>query len=152
MDQIIPNVIQQFTQIINDIPFNRILGLKLHTIERDHITMRFDMTHDLIGNFMHGILHGGVISAVLDMTGGTAAMYCAIQKREGKSLDELARLLGRASTVSMHVDYIHPGKGQHFIAKAWVLHSGNKITFTRMELHNQENVLIAAGTATYLLG
>jgi uncharacterized protein (TIGR00369 family) len=146
------DVIQQFTQIINDIPFNRILGLKLNAIESDHIIMSFDMTHDLIGNFMHGILHGGVISAVLDMAGGTAAMHSAIQKRIGKSLQELASLLSKASTVSMHVDYIHPGKGQHFIAKAWVQHSGNKITFTRMELRNQENVLIASGTATYMVG
>ncbi len=146
------DAIQQFTQVINDIPFNRILGLKINAVEKDCLTMRFDMTNELIGNFMHGILHGGVISAVLDMTGGAAAIYSAVQKRAGKNLNELASVLNKASTISMHVDYIKPGKGKHFVAKAWVQHSGNKITFTRMELRNQENVLIAAGTATYMVG
>lgn len=145
------SVIEQFTRIINDIPFNRILGLKINAIEEDHITMSFDMTNELIGNFMHGILHGGVISSVLDMTGGTAAMHSAIKKRGGKTLEELAAVLSKASTISMHVDYMQPGKGKHFIAKAWVQHRGNKITFARMELRNQEDVLIAAGTATYMI-
>lgn len=145
-------IIQQFTQIINEIPFNRILGLKIGAIEPDHITMNFDMTHELIGNFMHGILHGGVISAVLDMTGGTAAMLAVIEKRASQTLEELSALLIKTGTINMHVDYIRPGKGLHFIAKAWVLHSGNKITFTRMELYNQESSLIAAGTGTYRIG
>lgn len=145
-------LIKQFTQVINNIPFNRILGLKLDAIESDHITMRFDMNKDLIGNYMHGILHGGVISAVLDMTGGTAAMLAAISKHPEKNLAEISALLGKASTISMNVDYVTPGKGEHFIAKAWMLHSGAKITFTRMELRNQENNLIAHSSAAYRVG
>ena len=146
------DLIKKFTDIINNIPFNRILGLKLHAIEADHITMRFDMTQDLIGNFMHGILHGGVISAVLDMTGGTAAMLAAINKHTEKSLAEMSALLGKASTISMNVDYVSPGRGEHFIAKAWTLHSGTKITFTRMELRNHENSLIAHANGVYRVG
>src|SRR3990167_4016684 len=152
MTQLQSSALQQFITIINEIPFNRILGLQLDTIAEDHITMRFAMTNELIGNFMHGILHGGVISAVLDMAGGAAAMLAAIQKRADKSLDELSAILSKAGTISMHVDYIRPGKGQNFIAKAEILHSGNKITFAQMELRNQESKLIATGTATYMIG
>jgi uncharacterized protein (TIGR00369 family) len=97
-------------------------------------------------------LHGGVISAVLDMAGGTAAMLVVLQKNPDKNLEEVTALLGRSSTINMHVDYLTPGKGQHFIAHASVLHSGKKITFTRMELFNHERVLIAAGSAAYRIG
>lgn len=145
-------LLQQFATIINSIPFNRILGLKIADITADHVTMNFDMTKDLIGNVMHGILHGGVISAVLDMTGGTAAMIAAIQRNADKTFEEMSALLARSSTINMHVDYLTPGKGQHFIAKAHVLHSGKKITFTRMELMNHEQVLIASGSAAYRVG
>jgi uncharacterized protein (TIGR00369 family) len=141
----------KFAETINQIPFNRILGLTLNSAE-DPINMSFAMSKELIGNYMHGILHGGVISSVLDMAGGTAAMLSAIRKREGQSLEQLAALLSKASTISLHVDYMQPGKGELFNAKAWVQHAGNKITFTRMELHNQENILIASATATYLIG
>ena len=44
-------VIQQFTDTINKIPFNRILGLTLDSIAADHIVMSFNMKEDLIGNF-----------------------------------------------------------------------------------------------------
>ncbi len=144
--------IQQFADTINNIPFNRILGLKLAAIESDHIDMSFQMHHDLIGNYLQGILHGGVISAVLDMTGGTAAMVNAIQKNSHKNLAEITALLAKASTISLHVDYLKPGKGEHFTAKAWILHSGSKITFARMELHNHESVLIANASGAYRVG
>jgi uncharacterized protein (TIGR00369 family) len=144
--------IELLTNVINTIPFNRIVGLSLQSIEGDHITMRFDMTQDLIGNYMHGILHGGVISTVLDMAGGTVAMIRAIQKEPDKSFEELSAKLGKASTINLNINFLRPGKGEHFIAKASILQSGNKVTFTRMDLLNPSNELIASGTGTYFIG
>ncbi len=142
----------QFAQVFSDIPFNRILGLSLNAIEKDHIVIGFTMKKDLIGNYMHGILHGGVISSVLDMAGGAAAMIAAIQKRETEDMTKLAAVLSKSSTINLNVDFIRPGKGETFMTKAYVTHSGNRVTFTRMELYNQESVLIATGTATYMIG
>lgn len=53
-----------------DIPFNRMLGLHLDHVTPEHVILNFSMKNDLIGNFLYGILHGGVISSVLDMAGG----------------------------------------------------------------------------------
>jgi uncharacterized protein (TIGR00369 family) len=144
--------LEQFSRVFSDIPFNRILGLTLNAIEKDHIVIHFTMREELIGNYMHGILHGGVISSVLDMAGGAAAMIAAIQKRETDDLTKLTSVLSKASTINLNVDFIRPGKGETFITKAYVTHSGNRVTFTRMELHNQESTLIATGTATYMIG
>lgn len=144
--------LEQFTRVFSEIPFNRILGLTLDAVLEDHIVISFIMKKDLIGNYMHGILHGGVISSVLDMAGGAAAMIAAIQKRETEDLTKLAAVLSKSSTVNLNVDFIRPGKGSTFITKAYVVHSGNRITFTRMELYNQESKLIATGTATYMIG
>ncbi len=143
---------EQFARFFFEIPFNRMLGLSLDVVEKDYILISFPMKEELIGNYKHGILHGGVISSVLDMAGGTAAMLTVIQKHQGEDVEELGRKLTKTSTISMHVDYIQPGRGEKFNAKAWVSHAGNKITFTKMELHNQANVLIASATATYLIG
>lgn len=144
--------IEALSAIINNIPFNRALGLTLDTVEPDYITMRFDMKEELIGNFFHGILHGGVTSAVLDMAGGTAAMVSAAQKHPEKNVSELSDMLAKASTINLHIDYLRPGRGLHFIAKARILHSGNKITFAQMEMLNHESLLIATGTGAYLIG
>lgn len=144
--------IEQFSRVFAEIPFNRILGLTLDAIETNHIVLRFTMKEDLIGNYMHGILHGGVISSVLDMAGGAAAMVATIRKRENDDLTKLTSVLSKSSTIHLNVDYIRPGKGKTFIAKAYVIHSGNRVTFTRMELCNEESILIATGSATYMIG
>jgi len=144
--------LEHFARVFSEIPFNRILGLTLDAIEKDHILISFTMREELIGNYMHGILHGGVISSVLDMAGGAAAMITAIQKRRLDDLSQLISVLSKSSTINLNVDFLRPGKGEKFTTTAYVVHSGKSITFTRMELHNQEAELIATGTATYKIG
>ena len=50
------------------------------------------------------------------------------------------------------IDYLRPGRGMSFIASAVPLREGNKVAVVRSELHNQDGVLIAVGTGTYLCG
>src|SRR5579862_1391226 len=101
--------LEHFSRVFSEIPFNRILGLTLDAIEKDHILISFTMREELIGNYMHGILHGGVISSVLDMAGGAAAMVAAIQKRPSDDLSQLAAVLSKSSTINLNVDFIRPG-------------------------------------------
>ena len=144
-------ILKQLSDTFTEIPFNKMLGLKLDQLGPDFVTMNFHMKEEFIGNFLHGILHGGVISSVLDMAAGMAVMSAAIHKNTNRSVDELMGLLSKTSTVDLQVSFINPGKGELFIAKAWLTKSGKKLSFARMELSNQEGTLIATGSATYLL-
>ena len=144
-------LIQQLSAAFTAIPFNRMLGLRLDALTANHVTMNFEMKETLVGNFLLGILHGGVISSVLDMAGGMVAMSAAIHKNQGKSADELIAIIGKTSTIDLHINYLRPGKGKLFIAKAWLTKSGKKISFARMELMNEDETLIATGSATYLI-
>lgn len=143
-------MLEQLSHAFTKIPFNQMLGLSLKTLTADHVTMEFSMKEQLIGNFLHGILHGGVISSVLDMAGGMAVMASIIHDRSSLAVDELASIIGKTSTVDLQISYLRPGKGDHFIAKAWILKSGKKVSFARMELINHKDTLIAAGTGTYM--
>lgn len=142
-------VLQQLSQAFVEIPFNRMLGLRLDHLDTEHAMMSFKMKNELIGNFLYGILHGGVISSVLDMAGGMVVMAAAIHKKPEHSVEELVDVLSHCSTIDLQISYIRPGKGEMFTAKAWLVKSGNKISFARMELMNEEEVLIATGNATY---
>ena len=144
--------LEKFTDVFLEIPFNRMLGLRLESYEDGEITIRFLMKEELIGNYLHGILHGGVISSVLDMAGGAAAMVSVVQKTSFTNIAELAGIIGKSSTIDLHVSYIRPGKGSEFVAKARIMHTGNKISFAQMELYNDQSILIASGTGTYLIG
>lgn len=144
-------MLSQLSRAFTEIPFNKMLGLQLEQLETQQTIMSFNMKEELIGNFLQGILHGGVISSVLDMAGGMAAMADAISKNPGLSTQELVSIIGKCSTVDLQISYLRPGKGEQFIAKAWLIKSGKKISFARMELLNQEQTLIASGNGTYLL-
>lgn len=146
-----PPMLVQLSRAFSDIPFNKMLGLTLEQLEPQQTLMRFNMKEELIGNFLHGILHGGVISSVLDMAGGMAAMADAIGKHPELSVPELVNIIGKCSTVDLQISYLRPGRGDHFIAKAWLIKSGKKISFARMELTNEDGTLIASGNGTYLL-
>ena len=134
------------------IPFNKLIGMKIETLDLDKIGIRFKMRPELVGNFTRGNLHGGVISSVLDVTGGMVAWIGIMKKMEGQSFDEISERFNKIGTIDIRVDYLRPGLGEYFIATGSTLRTGNKVSVTRMELHNDKGILIAVGTGTYVVG
>ncbi len=135
----------------NRMPFNRLLSIKIDSLTPTDVRVSIDMREDLIGNFMRGILHGGVISSVLDLTGGLIASVELLKQIEGSPTDEIVKRLTRMGTIDMRVDYLRAGKGDFFTATGSVLRQGNKVAVIRTELCNEQNLLVAAGTGTYLV-
>ena len=134
------------------IPFNKLIGMKIETLDIDKIGIRFEMSPELVGNFTRGNLHGGVISSVLDVTGGMVAWTGIMKKMEGRSFDEIYERFNKIGTIDIRVDYLRPVLGEYFIATGSTLRTGNKVSVTRMELHNDKGILIAVGTGTYVVG
>ncbi len=133
-------------------PFNKLIGIKIESLSFQNTVVRIDMQDKLIGNFEKGILHGGVISSVLDFTGGVIAQLHVLRGLKGSSMQELAKRLTNMGTIDIRVDYVRPGKGSYFRATGSILRVGNKVAVVRTELINDEGILIAAGTGTYLVG
>ena len=132
--------------VIQDhVPFNRVLGLRAESV--DPPRLRFDMAPELIGNARRGILHGGVISATLDVVAGYAIMLAlAKEPAAGEKLE-----FPNIGTIDLRVDYLRPGRGKYFIATGKVVRLGNRIAVTHMELANDEGELIATGGAAYVV-
>lgn len=134
------------------LPFNKILGLKIDRLEPGSVRVGFDMKPELVGNYVHGVLHGGVISSVLDATGGIVASIGVVEKLQSSPPEEIAHGISKVGTIDLRVDYLRPGLGQWFYATGMVMRSGRKVTVARMELHNDLDKLIAVGTGTYIVG
>ena len=86
---------------------------------------------------------------------GPAGLACAggvLTRMEPLIEEEIAAKLSRMGTIDLRVDYLRPGRGEHFVASASVLRSGNKVAVARVELHNHDGLHIATATATYLVG
>ena len=135
--------------IIEKIPFNKVLGLTVESLNLDQVSVRLPMRQELIGNFIRGSLHGGVISSTLDFMGGLVAFLSVLKTMQGQSVQAMAERFAKIGTIDMRIDYLRPGLGDYFIATGYVLRTGNKVAVTRMELHNNERQLIAVGTGAY---
>jgi uncharacterized protein (TIGR00369 family) len=149
LDQLLNRLLGAFEE---KMPFNKLLGIKIESLHLQEVRLRIDMREELIGNFVHGILHGGVIASVLDVAGGMIAIANAFSTKQQLTEAERMEGIDKAGTIDMRIDYLRPGRGEYFIATARVLRSGRKVSVTRMELHNDTNLLIAVGTGSYIIG
>jgi len=120
------------------VPFNRYLGMRLTEIDVGHAVIEIPFREEFIGDVPKKIVHGGVISALIDVAGGATAFTMLDFPREIS-----------LNTVDMRVDYIRMGRGESFRATGSVLRKGNRICVTRVEVHNDTGSLVAHGTATY---
>ena len=135
----------------NKIPFNRVLGLKVHSLNMERPKIRFAMHDALVGNYIRGSLHGGVISAVIDVTGGLSAFMGLQKKLAGEPLDIKLEKFRKLGTIDLRIDYLRPGVGKMFEATGYVLRTGHKVAVTRIELKNETEQLIAVGTGAYVI-
>ncbi|WP_279222458.1 thioesterase family protein [Stutzerimonas chloritidismutans] len=151
-DALLAEQAQAVRQMFERIPFNQALGIELDEVSTSQVVMHLPMKPELVGNFVHGILHGGVIASLLDVAGGAMAMLGAFDKHRHLTTQERATRLSRLGTIDLRIDYLRPGRGTRFSASAMLLRSGNKVAVVRSELHNELGTLIAVGTGTYLCG
>jgi uncharacterized protein (TIGR00369 family) len=133
------------------IPFNQVLGLRVHSLNMDRPKIRFDMCDALVGNYIKGSLHGGVISAVIDVTGGLAAFMGLQKKLAGEPVDHKLEQFRKLGTIDLRIDYLRPGIGTSFESTGYVLRTGNKVAVTRIELINERHQLLAVGTGAYVI-
>jgi len=135
----------------NKIPFNKVLGLKVHSLDMERPKIRFAMHDALVGNYIRGSLHGGVISAVIDVTGGLSAFMGLQKKLAAEPLDIKLEKFRKLGTIDLRIDYLRPGVGKMFEATGYVLRTGHKVAVTRIELKNETEQLIAVGTGAYVI-
>ena len=144
------NLLQSFKHIFEEkVLLHKILGLRIESLQLKKVELSFDMRNEAIGNPTRGMLHGGAIATVLDAVGGLAVMINILNSKENIEPEQLLESLAEAATIDIRVDYLRPGQGQRFIATGELLKMGTRIAVTRMELHNDEGVLIAIGTGSY---
>ena len=132
--------------------FEGFLGLTIESPDLDSGYVMFEMREALIGNPTYGTLQGGIISTVLDIVGGHVVFLSTFKLVKGKPLDKQIERLSKVGTIDMRIDYLRPGTGKRFTATGWMLRTGGKVAVTRMELRNEEDILIAVGTGTYTVG
>ena len=133
------------------ITFNQTLGLSIESVKAPEPRIHFSMRPELVGHFLYGRLHGGVISATLDAMGGLALMVAIGEKHCDENTDQILQRFAKMGTIDIRVDYLRPGVGKAFTASAEVTRLGGRIGSTQMRLVNDQAALIATAAAAYVI-
>ncbi|HJV92922.1 MAG TPA: thioesterase family protein [Azonexus sp.] len=131
--------------------FNEVLGLQVVSMAPEAPQLAFEMRPELIGHYLHGRLHGGVIAAALDTVGGFAVTVAIAEKFCGESAEQVGHRFGRIGTIDLRTDYLSQGIGKQFTATGRVTRLGGRIASVQMTLENESGLLIATGGGAYVV-
>jgi uncharacterized protein (TIGR00369 family) len=146
-----PFVAQLALMFEERISFNRLLGLRVTSMEAAAVAGEIEMRPELIGHFTHHRLHGGVISATLDAMAGLAVMAAIGARHLDEPVDARLARFGKLGTIDLRIDYLRPAIGPRFTARASVLRLGSRLASTRMEFIDAKGTLVSTGAAAYIV-
>ncbi len=127
-----------------EVPFHRLLGLKVEALGEGECVLRLPWRDEFIGDPFRPAVHGGVTSMLADTCGGAACF------------SKLTELQNRLSTVDLRVDYLRPGPAEDLFCRGRVMRMGNKVAVATMVVFagsvptgSDGGVLIATAQAVY---
>lgn len=118
-------------------PFAQLIGYELTEWAEDRavVVMSIDERH----MNRSGIMHGGVLTALIDSACGYAGCFRSPPARHR-----------RAMTLSLHTQFLGAVRiGDRLSAAAWRSGGGNQIFFSSCEVHDQDGRLIGRGDGTF---
>ncbi len=127
----------ELAQFIDAIPHMRELGLETLEMGNGVAVMRLPYQERLIGNPETGVLHGGVVTTLIDSVCGMAVLSGMAEHRPFVTLD-------------LRIDYVRPAvPGQALLARAECYKYTSLVTFIRGTAYHEtpdDPVASAAGT------
>ena len=133
------------------IVFNTVIGFKVETVGPERVSASLQMRPDLIGHYAHQRVHGGVISAGLDVIGSLAVMAANGARHMHEPVAKRLALFNKLGTIDLRVDYLRPGLGDAFTFTAEVMRLGSRVGSTRMEFRGPQGKLMATGSGAYIV-
>ncbi|QOR39596.1 PaaI family thioesterase [Billgrantia diversa] len=125
-------------RFVTVIPHTRELGLEVLSVEPPEVTMRLPWRDELLGDTGRGLVHGGVLTMLLDTVCGSAVL-CGLPAPEV------------CPTLDLRVDHYRPAvAGQPIMAEARVLRLTNAMVFTEGTLWQEPGRPVARGIGNFV--
>jgi uncharacterized protein (TIGR00369 family) len=124
-----------------NVPHNRALGIVIDDVGDRWARFRLPYDARLVGDPETGVLHGGVVTALLDGCSG-AAVFAALPRMQP------------IATLDLRIDYLGPAEvGRDLRALATCYHLTRNVAFARaIAFHDDEARPVATSAATFMLG
>jgi len=132
--------LKQLAEMFEVIPHCRELGLEITSLEAGFASIRLDYQERLAGNPQSGVVHGGVISTLLDTVSGLTAMSAVSASTPVATLD-------------LRIDYLKPAHpGETIFGEADCFRLTSSVAFVRGSAHHGDaRDPIATSIGTFML-
>lgn len=122
------------------LPFSHEIGMRVHSAEGGVAVLSVPYDKRLVGDPETGVLHGGVISALLDTACGSAVLSSPEKLRSTATLD-------------LRIDYMRPATaGRTIYARAECYRVTRSIAFTRaLAYHDDPADPVASAAGSFIL-
>jgi uncharacterized protein (TIGR00369 family) len=115
-------------------PYMRFLGLQLTASERGRVEIRLPFREEFLRQDGSDWLHGGVVSALIDIAGD-----CAVITEVGTGVP----------TIDLRVDYLRPARRGDLVASARTLRVGRTVSVADIEVRDVHGTVVAVGRGVY---
>jgi uncharacterized protein (TIGR00369 family) len=140
-DSMNPNVEGAAGHLLGGVPHAAGIGLHVISIGDGVARCRVPYAPHLVGDPETGIVHGGVVTSLLDNTSGIA-------------VSAATRRFGQIATLDLRIDYMKPATpGEAILAECHCYKVTKNIAFVRgVAFHSDPADPIAASTAAFMIG
>ena len=115
-------------------PYQRFLGLVLERQGDGEVVIRLPFRTDFLREDGSDWLHGGVISALIDIAGDYAIV---------------TRFNAGVPTIDLRIDWLRPARAGDLVATGRVVKTGRRVSLADVEVHDAKGVLVAVGRGLY---
>ena len=119
---------------LSESPYQRFLGLELARYEEGLVEIRMPFRDEFLREDGSDWLHGGMISALIDIAGDYA-----VYSKTG----------GDVPTVDLRVDYLRPARRGHLTAVARTVKVGRRVSVADVEVKDEQGQVVAIGRGLY---
>ena len=132
---------ERLVAVLESLPHNAKLGLRVADIGRGHCIAYIEYRPELVGDPGRGVLHGGVVTTLIDATSG-AAVFASLPA--GTPL----------ATLDMRIDYLKPAEPHKRLhARAELYRLTRRIAFTRASAYQDDpGSPVAHCAASFMIG
>lgn len=127
-------------EFFESIPHHEAMGIKLVSLANGKARVKLEIEDHLLGDTERGVVHGGVITVLLDTVSGISVFSRTAAAEPIATLD-------------LRIDYLKPSsRGGTLFAEAECYHASRNVAFTRaIAFHDLEDP-IAHAAGTFLRG
>ncbi|WP_445158161.1 PaaI family thioesterase [Halomonas sp. E14] len=129
---------QALSRFVTIIPHTRELGLEVLSVAPPEVRMRLPWRDELLGDTTRGLVHGGVLTMLLDTVCGSAVL-CGLPAPEV------------CPTLDLRIDHYRPAlAGRPLLAGARVLRVTESVVFTEGTVWQEPERPIARGIGNFV--